>query len=292
MSRASLSYLGPYRLLNVVNTGQTSQIWQAYHDGSQEFFALKTLLGELQRQKEHSEYLKWEWQVGAKLNHPNVMRIHEYGETRGVPYLAMQWFSSPNLKQWIRMGLEEYGHLVPKIAIQAAQGLAYFSDQGWVHRDVKPDNFLVTETGEVKLIDFALARRSKGTLARLLSTKSKVQGTRSYISPEQIRGQPLDGRADLYSFACTLFELASGKLPLTGASAQELLKKHLSGPTPSLLAANPNVTPEFADLVRRAMAKDRGARPPSVSEFLKELRGVRVFKRDIPPPSRVKKSES
>jgi serine/threonine protein kinase len=279
-------------LLNVVNTGQTCQIWQAYHDGLERFFAVKTLLPDFQRKKEHAEYLKWESNVGAKLDHPNVMKIHEYGYARGMPYLAMEWFSSPNMKQWIRKGMENYGHLVPKMAIGAASGLAYFNDAGWVHRDVKPDNFMVTEDGQVKLIDFALARRGRGLLARLFSPKSKVQGTRSYISPEQLRGQALDGRADLYSLACTLFELVSGRPPFTGASSQELLQKHLAAQPPSLVALNDNATPEFADLVRRALAKDRAARPASTAAFLEELRGMRILRRDLPPPAKVDETGS
>jgi len=284
--------LGPYRLLQVVNTSQSCRIWQAYHDGEQKFFALKTLLSEAAKKKDHVEYLKWEYHVGAQMDHPNVMRIHDYGSTRGIPYLVMEWFASPNMKQWIRKGLAGYGHMVPQVAAEAAQGLDYFNQQGWVHRDVKPDNFLVTDEGEVRLIDFALARRSKGALGRLFSTKSKVQGTRSYISPEQLRGKALDERADVYSFACTLFELVSGKPPYTGASAQELLQKHLTGATPSLAAANRNVTPEFADLVRRAMAKDRAARLPSIGDFLTELRKVRIFKRTPTPPTKVDSSQN
>lgn len=292
VTSGNLPNLGPYRLLNVVNTGQTCQIWQAYHDGLQKFFAIKTLLPDFQRKKEHAEYLKWESHVGAKLDHPNVMRMHEYGCARGMPYLAMEWFSSPNMKQWIRKGIESYGHLVQKLAIGATTGLAYFNDAGWVHRDVKPDNFMVTDDGHVKLIDFALARRSRGGLARLFSPRSKVQGTRSYISPEQLRGKALDGRADLYSLACTLFELVTGRPPYTGASSQELLGKHLTAAPPSAVALNDNVTSEFAELIRRALAKDRSARPESTAAFLEELGGMRILRRDMPPPAQVEETAS
>lgn len=292
MTSTSPSNLGPYRLLNVVNTSQTCRIWQAYHDGQQKFFAVKTLLPDYCRQRSHVQYLKWEAQVGAKLDHPNVMKIHEYGTAHGMPYLAMEWFSSPNMKQWIRKGLDSYGHLVPKIAVAATAGLAYFNAQGWVHRDVKPDNFMVAEEGETKLIDFALARRSRGGLARLLAPRSKVQGTRSYISPEQLRGEAVDGRADLYSLACTLFELVCGRPPFTGSTAQELLQKHLTAAPPSLAAANPNVTPEFADLIRRAMAKERGNRHASSEDFLRELTSIRIFKRDFDPPEKADSSVS
>ena len=289
MSKAAPGYLGSYRLLNVVNTGQTSQMWQAYHDGLQQFFAIKMLLEKYRKDREQIAYLKQEYAVGSKIVHDRIIRIHEYSVERGIPFLALEWFSAPNMKVRIRQGLEAIGYMMPTIALGATEGLAYLGSQGWVHRDIKPDNFLVTDNGDVKLIDFSLAVRCKGILGKFLASKTKVQGTRSYISPEQIRGEGLDLRADVYSLACTLFELTSGKLPYTGTTTNELLTKHLKAPLPPLEAANPNVTPEFAQLIRRAMAKEPSARPKSAADFLIELRGIRVFRRDPSPPQETKK---
>jgi len=291
VSKENPGYLGRYRLLNVVNTGQTSQMWQAFHDGQNCFFAIKTLLDKFRRDREQVWYLKWEYAVGAKLEHDRVIRVHEYNVDRGTPYLAMEWFAAPNMKKRIQAGLESYGYLVPKMALQATEALAYFSSQGWVHRDVKPDNFLVSDDGDVKLIDFALAKPIKRGLAKLFTVRSKVQGTRSYMSPEQIRGLALDDRADLYSLACTLFELVSGKPPYTGTSQTDLLMKHLKAAPPSLEAANRNVTPEFAQLIRKAMSKKLSARHKSVTEFFEELQGVRILKRTPDPPQQVKKGD-
>jgi serine/threonine protein kinase len=166
-----------------------------------------------------------------------------------------------------------------KIIAQAAEALAHFNQTGWVHRDIKPDNFLVTDDGEVKLIDFALAKRCRRGLMKLLTPRTKIQqGTKSYMSPEQIRGEALDERSDVYSFACTIFELVAGKPPFTGTSVNDLLTKHLKAAPPSLEAANPNVTPAFAQLVRRSMAKNLTARPQTMDDFLREFRTMRLFR--------------
>ena len=289
MSSEAPGYLGPYRLLNVVHTGQTSQIWQAYHDGKQQRFGIKTLLQKFNREKEHVRLLRWEHAVGQKIAHERIVQIYELGSDRGDAYLAMEWFPAPNMKHVILHKSEAMIHLIPRIIEQAAEGLSHFNKLGWVHRDIKPDNFLVTDEGEVKLIDFALARRSSSGLTRLLSPKTRVQGTRSYTAPEQIRGAPLDQRADVYGFGCTIFELIAGKPPYTGASADELLMKHLRSPLPPLEAAAKNVSAEFAQLVRRCLAKDPAARPQSINDFLVEFRMNRVFKTAPRPPQEMGK---
>ncbi len=287
MATATPGYIGPYRLLNVVHTGQTSQIWQAYHDGEDQLVGIKTLLKEYWRDREQVGYLRWEYAVGCKMDHDRIVRIHEFGTERGNPYVALEWFSAPNMKQVIHQGVGKIAHLLPHIIEQAADGLSYFNQAGWVHRDVKPDNFLVSEDGEVKLIDFALARRSSRGLRKLVTPRPKVQGTRSYMAPEQIRGAVLDDRADVYSFGCTVHELISGKPPFTGVSADELLRKHLRATPPSLEAVDKNITPAFAQLVRRSLSKKPADRPQSVGDFLMELRVTRIFKSPPRPPKDV-----
>ena len=168
--------------------------------------------------------------------------------------------------------------MAPTIITDAAQGLQYLHEQGWVHRDIKPDNFLVAEDGHVKLIDFALAQRIKTGLSRLFGGRTKVQGTRSYMAPEQIRGKALDARTDIYSFGCLLYELLTGKLPFTGISPEDLLRKHLTAAVPSVMSGNKNVTPDFNDLVAQMMAKDPAQRPQSMDEFLRHFHAIRVFR--------------
>jgi serine/threonine protein kinase len=272
-------YLGPYRLLNVVHTGHGSQIWQAYDDPQHRMAGVKTLHAAAENNRQHVQFLRQEYAAGRTIQHPRIIEIYTFDWDRGQPYLAMEWFSAANMKQRLLQGVEKIAPLIPKIIDQAAEALSYFHRAGWVHRDVKPDNFLVADEGDVKLIDFALAKRRRRGLAKWLSPRTKIQqGTKSYMSPEQIRGLALDERADLYSFACTIYELVSGKPPFTGVSVNDLLMKHIKSPPPSLEVSNPNVAAPFAQLIRRSMAKDPGGRPKSVDDFLAEFRMIRVFR--------------
>lgn len=281
MSKTALSYVGSYRLLKRVYDGEVTQIWQAYDDGSQQFVGIKTLTEKHKRDRDRIAVLKREHAIGSKLTHPRILQIRQFGVDRGTPYLAMEWFPAPNMKLRIHQGIQQVAHLLPKIILQATEALAYFNEQGWVHRDVKPENFLINDEGDVKLIDFGLARHKPGLLARLLSQRSKVQGTRSYMSPEQIRNWALDERSDLYSLGCTLFHLVAGTPPFTGVNTNDLFRKHLKAPPPSLEAANPSVSPAFSGLIRASMAKTPADRPPSARALLNQLREVPIF---LDPP--------
>src|SRR5262249_40190938 len=161
-------------------------------------------------------------------------------------------FPAGNLK--MRLARQEHEFLrekLPDIFKQWATALAFMNAKGWVHRDVKPDNVLVNSAGELRLIDFALAKRiiKETFFSRLFGKKVKVQGTRSYMSPEQIRGQSLDGRADIYSFGASVYEMITGRPPFRGASSQDLLAKHIAEKPVTPRLHKPEITEEFAALV-------------------------------------------
>ena len=254
------------------------------HDDEKEKVAVKLLAGDLVKDREQIAMLKHEYTVGKSFSHPYVLRIHRFGTERDIPYIAMDYFDGPNLKQTLREGVDKIAYRAPKIIQQAAEGLHYFHEQGWVHRDIKPDNVLVNERDELKLIDFAIAQKPRTGLAKLLPVKSKVQGTRSYMSPEQIRGAACDRRADVYSFGCMVFELISGKLPYTAESADDLLVKHLKSSVPALMAVTSNITKEFNDLIFRTMSKNPADRPESMAEFNDALQQIRIFRKQPSPP--------
>jgi eukaryotic-like serine/threonine-protein kinase len=278
LSHVSQEYVGRYRLLNQLRHGKTCQVWEVMKDLTGERMAIKLLLGEYRNNRQEVGFMRHEFEVGSKLHHPRVITIYEFGTDRENIYLAMELFSAPNIKQIVQQDFASIAPLAHRCITQAAEGLGYFHEQGWIHRDVKPDNFLMKPNGEVKLIDFALAIRRRGGLMKLFARTAKIQGTRSYMSPEQIRGQSLDERADLYSLGCMVYELVSGKLPFTGSTTPELLNKHLSTPAPSVQAINRDVSDELALLLKRMLAKKPDVRPRNCEEFLKEFRHIPVFK--------------
>lgn len=271
-------------MVRLIRTGGTCQVWEAVRDNQR--VAVKFLQPEVRNDKEEIGYLRHELEVGQSLRHPNVIEIYDFAIDRSVAFLVMEFHPGKNVKMLIRQGFETFGHHIPTIIQDSAAGLQYLHEQGWVHRDVKPDNFLVGEDGHAKVIDLALAQRVKTGLGRLFGGRSKVQGTRSYMAPEQIRGQAVDPRTDIYSFGCMLYELLTGKLPFTGISPEDLLRKHLTSAVPAVSATNKNVTPDFNDLVAQMMAKDPAQRPQTLEEFLRRFQSLRVFRTLPKPPAK------
>lgn len=279
-------FVGPYRLTRLIRAGHACQVWEAIKDDTKERFALKMLRPDKSSDRQEVGYLKHEYEVGKDLNHPNVIRIYEFVMDPQTPYLALELYSALNLKLILREGHELIAHLAEKIAKDAANGLHYFHERGWIHCDLKPDNMLVDDEGNLKLIDFTIAQKPKKNLLRFLGVKQPVRGTRSYMSPEQIRGETLDRRADVYSFGCVMFELLTGRPPYTASSPNELLEKHLKAGIPSVMVYNNNVSRECADLIRRMIAKKKEARPQSMWEVLQEFRTLHFFTRKPQAPEK------
>jgi len=271
--------MGSYRLVRQLRTSQTCLIWEAVNDTDHVRRVLKVLRSQYYKDRDQISQMRNEFQVGRDLDHPRVIHIYDFQTDRsGAPYLALEYFTPQNLTQAIRESDDNMAQYMEKIITQAAEGLGYLHSQGFVHRDVKPDNFLVNEEGDVKLIDFSIATKQKRGLGKLLSGRGKIQGTRSYMSPEQIRGASPDPRADIYSFGCMVYEIVGGKTPFTGTSANELLNKQLKSTAPSLAAVNEQVTQEFAALVSRLLQKEPDARPATMEEFLTDFRDIKVFR--------------
>lgn len=280
-------FIGPFQLLRLIRAGTTASVWEAVRTGEKERIALKVLMEKYRKDKEAIAQLKHEAIVGQELTHPSIIKIFGYHEDQGFPLISMQLFNSKNLKLEMRERPEFMKSNLSTIIRSCAKGLEHLHQKGWIHCDIKPDNFLADEQANVKLIDFSIALKAKksGGLASILGggKVKTIRGTRSYISPEQIRKAYPDARADIYGFGCMLFELLSGKLPFAGNSPEDLLQKHLTAALPTLESCS-DASPDFAILVRRMMAKKPEDRIQTMTEFLSIYEKIEIFKPGKRPP--------
>jgi serine/threonine-protein kinase len=272
-----------FRLRGLLHPGQNSQVYEVVEVTSNRHFAMKLLLPENARNTEHRKFLFHEALVGKEMSHPNIIRIVKVSRSLVTPFIVMEFFPAGSLRaRLLQKNTEFIEQHLQSILKQAATGLAFMNSSGWVHRDVKPDNILVNASGDVRLIDFALSCRIVTGLAKIFH-KKQAMGTRSYMSPEQIRGQPLDGRADIYSFGITCYELATGRPPFRGLSAQDLLQKQIMEKPVSPKNYNSNLTDDYCNIVMHMLQKKKEDRPKDFHDVLMALRSIRIYKEERKP---------
>jgi serine/threonine protein kinase len=239
-------------------------------------FAAKVLRPESANDGIERAYLENEYRICSALEHPNLVHAHEIVLSTARPFVVLDLIPGPSLRQHLEKGRPPLGDALRWLA-QAAEGLAYLHERGYVHRDVKPQNVVVGQDGIVKVIDFALATEQdtsfgKHLLRRLL--RRRRPGTWSYMAPEQIRNERLTGQADVYSLGISAFEATTGRLPYAGTTSQGLLEQHLYGLIPSVRVTRPEAPVELDEFIRLMMAKDPLDRPMNmlyVSAKLNEL---------------------
>jgi eukaryotic-like serine/threonine-protein kinase len=280
--------IGGYRLLKTLATGLTSQVWEVVENSSGRHFAMKLLLPEKAEQPEWRSSLIREANVEKALAHPHIIRIVHVEPHPKNPYFVMEFFPAGSLKDRMMSATRSPANPEAKafllehtqdILKQTATALAFSTAKKVIHRDVKPDNILVNSSGEVRVIDYSLAYKPPTGLARWFAKKQKTTvGTRTYMSPEQIRGQILDQRADLYSFGVTAYEVIANRPPFRAASSQELLTKHIVEKPITPVQHNPDVTNDFAALVMRMLAKKKEDRPRDFHEVLIAMKSMKVYK--------------
>ena len=273
--------LGPLKLVQQLGVGRHCEIWEALDTAAQARVAVKVIVPGKARDAAQRKLLEHELKVAKAVSHPTVIRIDRLSEQGGLPHLVMELFPHPNLKKQIAAGVEGLAPRLQRIVTETALALDHLHGRGWVHRDVKPDNILAAPDGQVKLIDLAIAKQKPGLLTRVFGDKGPVQGSPSYMSPEQIRGQPLDARADIYSLGCVLFELLAGKPPFSSPNTNDLLNKHVSATPPAIESLNPNATTSVSKLIRQMLAKKPADRPASMQDVLTQLKSIRFFERSV-----------
>ena len=265
-------------MFHLIRAGAIYEIWAVRPVSENTPYAIKWLPPGQKYTRANIAELKHEFTVGSTLDHPSVIKTYDFGTSANGAFMLLELFKVPNMKQQIISGgHKKLQHRARTILVASAASLAHLNEKGWIHRDIKPDNFLLRDDDVVKLIDFNLARKPASGLSKLFGGKTKVQGTHSYMSPEQIRGLPLDFRADVYSFGCLVHEFLAGKPPFTANTPSELLQCHLSKRPQPLTVFDKNITPEFSTYVQRLMAKDAKDRPASLKDVMMEIKTAKIF---------------
>jgi eukaryotic-like serine/threonine-protein kinase len=280
--------IGGFRFVRMLHPGATTTVLEVVQESTGKRFALKQLQESRNLEGAERRAFAFEAKLGMQLIHPNLIRVHEYFRDPIQPYFIMDLFPSYHLGLPVsRPSVYPMPYRqLHRIITQAASALMYMHSKGWIHRDIKPGNILVNKTGEVKVIDYALAMRPFNPIRKLLGGKAPRQGTASYMSPEQIRCESPAPSADIYSFGITCYELICGRPPFRGNSKQELLHKQLSERPSPLTAYNKGVTPEFNDLILSMLQKRPADRLPSFEEFLTRFARTRILKDDPDPMAR------
>jgi serine/threonine-protein kinase len=274
--------IGKYQLVNCMASGNSCQVWEAIDTETTRRVALKELLPEKLTDPEIVAALKHEFNVGRSFDHPNIVKYYEILVKKQFAYFVMDLFPAPSLKTQLFNDLHGVHMRLKRLIEMTASALEHIHDRGWVHRDIKPDNILMNKSSEVRVIDFSLSCKAAGALSKMLHRKqSTVQGTRTYMSPEQILGKPLTPQTDIYNFGVTLFELLTGEPPFKGSTPKDLLLRHLGEPCPAPSEFNPNVTPQMDMIVRKMLAKKPEQRHKQIAEFMAEFRNAPLFKEEV-----------
>jgi serine/threonine-protein kinase len=259
---------GRYELEKLVGSGGMSKVYRAHDRLLERTVALKILHEHYSQDDEYVERFRREARAVAQLAHPNIVTVIDRGEHEGRQFIVFEYVDGENLKQLVQREGPLPARQVIELGLQVARALASAHARGVVHRDVKPQNVLLSDEGLPKVTDFGIARTSDVESVTLTGT---VMGTSEYISPEQARGEAVDFRSDVYSLGAILFELCTGDVPYPGENPVSVAMRHLHEPVPSVRQRRPDLPSRLDAAIRRAMAKDPAERFGSMGELIAEL---------------------
>src|SRR5512143_3484748 len=259
--------LGAYRIINQVGQGGMASVYKAYQPSMDRNVAIKVLPRQLAESKEFAARFQQEARIIAKLEHPHILPVFDYGESDGVAYLVMRYLDAGTLKDRMEAGRPLPLAEIDRIFTQLSDALSYAHSHGVIHRDLKPSNALVDEQGNIFLTDFGIAKLLESASPRLTQTDA-IMGTPAYISPEQAKAMPVDQRSDIYSLGIILYEMVTGRVPFVADTPLAVILQHVSDPLPLPSAIKRDIPESIERVILKALAKEPDDRYATTSEFL------------------------
>jgi ligand-binding sensor domain-containing protein/tRNA A-37 threonylcarbamoyl transferase component Bud32 len=261
--------LGSYQILEQIGQGGMATIFKAYQPSMDRYVAVKILPSHFTQDKTFVARFTQEARTLARLEHPHILPVHNYGEQEGITYLVMRYIDAGTLKDLIdRQGTLELD-VVVRIFGQIGRALGYAHSEGVIHRDIKPSNVLIDDRGDAFLTDFGIAKLVAGTSQ--FTASGALVGTPSYMAPEQGMGQPIDHRCDIYAMGVMLYEVVTGQVPFEAETPLAVLLKHISDPLPPPRLAKPDLPESVERVILKAMAKAPDDRFQSAEEMVEAL---------------------
>jgi serine/threonine protein kinase len=267
-----------YRLIRKLGHGGMADVYLGVQENLQREVAIKVLVSSLFRDEQFSLRFIKEAQTAAKLSHPNIITIHDIGQVGDTYFIVMEY-----LHESLNDRIKKVGIVSPREALDivkmVASALDYAHNKGFIHRDIKPDNIMFRTDGTAVLVDFGIARAIDST-THLTRTGMSI-GTPHYMSPEQCRGEKIDGRSDIYALGVQLFELLTGRVPYKAENTAGIILKHIQDPVPRL----PLELCQYQPLLDKMMAKDKEMRIASAAELVKFIGGFLIAQdHQLTPP--------
>ncbi|MEU4119462.1 Stk1 family PASTA domain-containing Ser/Thr kinase [Kitasatospora sp. NPDC028055] len=265
---------GRYELGGVLGRGGMAEVYLGHDTRLGRSVAVKTLRADMARDPSFQARFRREAQSAASLNHPAIVAVYDTGEDYidgiSIPYIVMEYVEGSTLRELLHSGRRLLPERALEMTIGILQALEYSHRAGIVHRDIKPANVMLTRQGNVKVMDFGIAR-AMGDAGMTMTQTSAVIGTAQYLSPEQAKGEQVDARSDLYSTGCLLYELLTVRPPFVGDSPVAVAYQHVREEPQPPSAFDPEVRPEIDAIVLKALAKDRDYRYQSADEMRDDI---------------------
>ena len=265
--------LGNYEIESLLGRGGMGVVYKARQISLNRAVALKILPPTLSSEASFVKRFQREAEAVAQLDHSNIVQIFDISKAKGLHFFSMQYIEGRALDEVLKeQGCLDASEAV-RIISQAAQGIEHAHKNGIIHRDIKPSNIILDDSGNVKVMDFGLARSTEERSK--LTRSGTLMGTLDYMSPEQCQGDELDGRTDIYSLGVVLYEILTGKAPFDAPNEAALLNKIINEEPPKDMAVNPEISSGLSTILSKMMAKDRANRYKAIPELLEEIEKIR-----------------